>query len=156
MVHHRWVLTKFVITLAQLYLGIFVLSGTLDRTADSAAGSPVLLVVGAGAMASALGFQAWLSIAKPGRRTRWATDLSSGTAVRLPTARPWVFVAGVGAPVLDITLGLLLEYPMPVTSGALLVATVVARRRALRNRTDPTGSDGIRAGRAVAPGAAAG
>ncbi|MGH3997417.1 MAG: hypothetical protein ACRDTJ_08145, partial [Pseudonocardiaceae bacterium] len=65
---HWWVVTKFVITLVQLYVGIFILSGALNTMAAAGAESdpPIGLLVGAAAMASAIAFQAWLAVAKPG------------------------------------------------------------------------------------------
>jgi hypothetical protein len=74
---HRWVLAKFAITLVQLYAGIFLLSGALGAAAEGRS-APLALVVGTAAMAGAIGFQAWLSVAKPGSRTRWSRDRRSG------------------------------------------------------------------------------
>src|SRR2546421_9074558 len=48
---HWWVLTKFVLTIAQLYAGIFLLSPALRESADTATGS-WLQVGGAALMAS--------------------------------------------------------------------------------------------------------
>jgi hypothetical protein len=79
-----WVLAKFGITLVQLYPGIFVLSSALTEAADTARGS-VGLVVGAGLMAGAIAFQAWLSVAKP-----WGT-VGGGRRTRAGTAPAWVF-----------------------------------------------------------------
>jgi hypothetical protein len=135
LVHHRWVLAKFAITLGQLYLGIFVLSAALDANTEAAAsgtaaGAP-LLVVGSAAMAGAVAFQGWLSIAKPGGRTRWASG-GGGRPVRLPTASRWVFASAVAAPVVDIAVGTVVGFSTPVLSLVMLAAAVVARRRALR------------------------
>ena len=134
---HRWVLTKLVITLVQLYLGIFVLSGALNTAADTLRVSPAL-VVGTALMAGAIAVQAWLSVAKPGGRTRWGTR--GGRPVTLPTAPPWVFALVVAAPVVDVTLGLLLGFPSPLCSLAAVVVAAVVRRRALhraRRETAP-------------------
>jgi hypothetical protein len=129
---HRWVLAKLVITLVQLYLGIFVLSAALDTAADTLRVSPAL-VVGTALMAGAIAVQAWLSVAKPGGRTRWGTR--GGRPVTLPTAPPWVFALVVAAPVVDVTLGLLLGNPAPVCSLTAVVVAAVVRHRTLRRST---------------------
>ncbi|MFR9803067.1 hypothetical protein ACL02T_12285 [Pseudonocardia sp. RS010] len=129
---HRWVLTKLVITLVQLYLGIFVLSRALDTAADTLRVSPAL-VVGTALMAGAIAVQAWLSVAKPGGRTRWGTR--GGRPVTLPTAPPWVFAVVVAAPVADVALSLLLGFPSPLCSIAAVVVGAVVRRRSLRRRS---------------------
>ncbi|MFC3450116.1 hypothetical protein [Amycolatopsis speibonae] len=74
---HWWVLAKFAITLVQLHAGIFLLSGAL-RDSVVAAPTPPALVAGTALMASALAFQAWLSIAKPWGKAR--------TGAKLPVA----------------------------------------------------------------------
>ena len=56
---HRWVLAKLVITLVQLYLGIFVLSDAL-HDAEATGRPATALVVGTASMAGAIAFQAWL------------------------------------------------------------------------------------------------
>lgn len=119
---HWWVLAKFAITLVQLYAGIFLLSGALR---DSVGGDPppAQLAAGTALMASALAFQAWLSVAKPWGKVR--------SGVKLPTAPTWVFVAAVLAPLTDITVGLLLGYPLPALSLAVLIIQLVRRRRVL-------------------------
>ena len=131
---HRWVLAKFAITLAQLYLGIFVLSGALPAAAES--GEPTLaLTVGTAAMAGAIALQAWLSVAKPGGRTRWARDRRTGRAVRLTVAAPWVFVVAVVAPLIDIAVGLAVGFPLPVLSLLGVGMAVEVRRMAVRRAT---------------------
>jgi hypothetical protein len=114
---HRWVLTKFVITLVQLVAGIVLLSAALD-TAASTLEVSFPLVGGTAFMAAAIAFQAWLSVAKPGGRRR---------SRRLPTAPAWVFATAVAAPVLDIALGLVLGFPSPLFA-LLAVALAVAAR----------------------------
>ncbi|MFJ8913139.1 hypothetical protein [Amycolatopsis sp. NPDC102389] len=126
---HWWVLAKFAITLVQLYAGIFLLSGALRDSVGSDQ-PPVALVAGTALMASALAFQAWLSVAKPWGKVR--------SGARLPTAPTWVFVAAVLAPLTDITVGLLLGYPLPALSLILLVVQLV-RRRAVTQQTVPAG-----------------
>ncbi|MFC4082557.1 hypothetical protein [Amycolatopsis samaneae] len=132
---HWWVLTKFVLTLVQLYAGIFLLSGALSDAVDAAkAGAPVPvgwpMIAGTALMASVLAFQAWLSVAKPGKRT------SRSPAGKPRTAPPWVFAAGIAAPAADTTAGLLLGYPLPALS--LLVLAAVLTTRPARLRPAPT------------------
>ncbi|WP_181771727.1 DUF2269 family protein [Amycolatopsis pittospori] len=131
---HWWVLSKFAITLVQLYAGIFLLSGALRDSVEAArAGepepTPLALIVGTALMASALAFQAWLSVAKPWGKAR--------AGVKPPTAPTWVFVAAVGAPIVDITAGLLLGYPLPALSLIVLMVRLVQRRRELRPQPAP-------------------
>ena len=139
--HHWWVLAKFAITVVQLNLGIFVLSRNLGAAAADAeaglAAPPPGLLVGTAVMASAIAFQAWLSVAKPWRRTPWAPQQ------RPPAAGSRVFVAAVAAPLIDMALGVLMGFPMPLLEIAVLVVVLVSRTRRLR---------GAREGRAVPTG----
>jgi hypothetical protein len=93
---HWWVLAKFGITFSQLYLGIFVLSPNLDAGVD---GSPGLLRVGSLLMGSALAFQTWLSVAKPGGRTPWTPP------GRFPAASGALPACCVAIPFVDYALG---------------------------------------------------
>jgi hypothetical protein len=93
-------------------------------------------------MAGAIAFQAWLSVAKPGGKTRWSRD-RSGRPVRLPTAAPWVFAAAVLAPLTDIAVGTALGFPTPFLSLVVLGVAVALRRRALAS-ADPTGNSSRR------------
>ena len=127
---HWWVLAKFVLTFAQLYAGIFLLSGSLHDSADAArAGAADVVawpqIAGTALMASVLAFQAWLSVAKPGKRTSWAP------AAKPQTAPNWVFIAGIAAPAIDVTAGTLLGYPLPALSLVMLGVLVAGRRRRL-------------------------
>ena len=127
---HWWVLTKFVLTFVQLYAGIFLLSGSLDDSAAAARGGAADVVTwpqiaGTALMASVLAFQVWLSVAKPGKRTSWSP------AAKPQTAPNWVFIAGIAAPVIDVTAGTLLGYPMPLLSLVMLGVLVAGRRRRL-------------------------
>jgi hypothetical protein len=131
LVHQRWVLTKFAITLGQLYTGIFLLSDALDETATTAQPGPAL-IGGTLAMAGALGFQAWLSVAKPWSRTRWARHRRTGRPVRLPTGPAALFASAVLAPLADIAVGIVVGFSTPVLSLLSVVAAAVLRRRALR------------------------
>ena len=128
---HWWVLTKFVLTLGQLYAGIFLLSPALHESADTGAVA-WQQTAGAALMASALAFQAWLSVAKPGRKTPWSP------APKPPTAPTWVFVAGIAAPAFDVTAGLLLGYPLPALSLLTLIVLGFERRRRRRRARRPT------------------
>ncbi|MDQ0364870.1 hypothetical protein [Catenuloplanes indicus] len=116
---HRWVLVKFVITLVQLYAGIFLLSPQLQQSAVT--GPVPAQVVATALMASAIAFQAWLSVAKPwgpvGRRRRGGN-----------TGPAWVFVAAVLGGLADLALALVLGHPMPLLSIALIVVVLAVRR----------------------------
>lgn len=131
LVVHRWVLAKFAITFVQLWAGIFLLSGALDAAAATG-DAPWPLIAGTVVMASAIAVQAWLSVAKPGPRTRWGTDQTTGRPVKLPTAPGWVFVLGTTAPVADLALTVAFGFPSPVVQVVALTAVVVARRSAVR------------------------
>jgi hypothetical protein len=149
--HHRWVLTKFAITLVQLYAGIFLLSPVLNTVVDAPGdGPPPALLLGTVAMAGAIAFQAWLSVTKPGGRTRWSRDRRTGQPLRLPTAAPWVFAMAVLAPLIDIAVGTVLGFPAPFLSLVVLGVAVGVRRRALR-AADPDRPRRARATRS-APG----
>jgi len=124
---HWWVLTKFALTLIQLYAGIFLLSPALRDSADTGTVAWPQ-VAGASLMASALAFQAWLSVAKPGRRTPWSP------AAKPPAAPTWVFVAGIGAPVVDVAAGITLGYPLPALELVMLIVLLGFERRRRRRR----------------------
>jgi hypothetical protein len=129
---HRWVLIKLLITLVQLYLGIFVLSPALSALASTGTAPPLPLVVGTAAMAGAIAFQAWLSVAKPGGRTR-----RTGRPVKLPVAAPWVFAAAVLAPLTDIAVGTAVGFPTPLLSLLTVAVAAEVRRRTLRAPVQP-------------------
>ena len=117
-VRHWWVAAKLVLTVGQLYAGIFVLSGALRGVeVGDAPGVPV--AVGAGLMAGALAFQTWLSVAKPWGRTPLARPGDRGS-----TAPAGVFVAGIAATVVDVSIGTALGNPLPVTSLLVLVVAL--------------------------------
>ncbi|MEV0698588.1 hypothetical protein AB0I53_11820 [Saccharopolyspora sp. NPDC050389] len=124
-----WVLAKFAITVVQLYAGIFILSDALEGSAEAARAGlapPPALLVGTALMASAIAFQAWLSIAKPWRRTSWAAK------EKLPTASNRIFAATVAAPLIDIATGLALGFPSPLCQLIVLTARLISRHRQLR------------------------
>ncbi|MBW4717546.1 hypothetical protein [Saccharothrix obliqua] len=120
---HWWVLTKFAVTLSQLYTGVFILSPNLHP-----AGDPTLMRLGSLLMATALAGQVWLSVAKPWRRTPWA-------ATPNPRAAPnGAFYAALAVPAVDFALGeALLGQPVPVLS--LLVALLFPPLRVAARRT---------------------
>jgi hypothetical protein len=128
---HWWVLTKFALTLIQLYAGIFLLSPALRDSADTGTATWAQ-IAGASLMASALSFQAWLSVAKPGKKTPWSP------AAKPPTAPTWVFVAGVAAPAFDVVAGILAGYPLPALSLVTLIVLGLERRRRRRRAQPPT------------------
>jgi hypothetical protein len=128
---HWWVLAKFAITVIQLYLGIFVLSGALrDAVLDARTGAPApaALALGTCLMAGALAFQAWLSVPKPWGRTPWAAQGARGKAAKLPTAPEWMFALAVLAVVADLAAAAMLGYPAPVFSLLVLAVRLVQRR----------------------------
>lgn len=132
--HHWWVTVKFAITVVQLYVGIFVLSGILNAaTADPASLSGPLIALPAALMAAAIAFQAWLSIDKPWGRTRWSARRPK------PVAGPrWMFAVTCAAVVVDLVVGAVTGAPLPLASVAALVAVLVGRLRpnaALNPRT---------------------
>ncbi|MEU5264956.1 hypothetical protein [Amycolatopsis sp. NPDC021455] len=124
---HWWVLTKFVLTFVQLYAGIFLLSSALRESAATGV-VPWSQPVGTSLMASALAFQAWLSVAKPGKKTPWSP------AAKPPTAPTWLFVAGIGAPAVDVAAGLALGYPLPAVELIMLIVLLGFERRRRRRR----------------------
>ncbi|WP_233223780.1 hypothetical protein [Amycolatopsis sp. CA-128772] len=139
---HWWVLTKFALTLIQLYAGIFLLSPALRDSADTGTVAWPQ-IAGASLMASALAFQAWLSVAKPGRRTPWSP------AAKPPTAPTWVFVAGIGAPAVDVAAGLALGYPLPATELVMLIVLLGFERRRRRRRAQRPTARSPRSARAA-------
>ncbi|MEW9551046.1 hypothetical protein [Nonomuraea sp. NPDC050783] len=122
-----WVLVKFVITLVQLYAGIFLLGPRLEALAAGAREADPLALGGTLLMASAIAFQAWVSVAKPWRRTRWA-------APRTPPAEPprWMPPYVLLVPVLDYLLSVPLGHPAPLLFAVTAVAYPLWRARALR------------------------
>jgi hypothetical protein len=144
---HWWVMAKFVITVVQLYVGIFILSDNLGAAAEGRV-TP-WLPVGTACMISAFSFQAWLSVAKPWGRTPWADP-----KVKLPTASAKAFVLALVVPAADFAIGVSTSSPAPF----LMLITVVAYsvRRVARGRNRSSGGSGRgSAGRPARRGAAA-
>jgi len=130
---HWWVLAKFVLTFAQLYAGIFLLSGALhDSAAAARAGAADVVawpqIAGTALMASVLAFQVWLSVAKPWKRTSWSP------AAKPPTAPTWVFAVGVFTPLADVTIGVFWGRPLPALSLIMLVVLLGFEQRRRRRR----------------------
>lgn len=128
LLRHWWVAVKFVLTFAQLYLGIFVLSGALRAAAARPDVTPVVpLTVGTALMAGALALQVWMSVAKPWGRT----GLGRG---KPPSPPVWLLATGIAAPVIDTAGSVVLGYPLPAASVAVLAVVggwrVDAARRA--------------------------
>jgi hypothetical protein len=120
-----WVLTKFAITVTQLYVGMFILS---PRLATAQSGATGLLVVSSALMASAIAFQAWLSVAKPGPVTPWSRDRT-----RPPSWPPWLYLAAVAIPVFDYGFWrFVFGAPAPVVSLLVALTFPLWRRRRLR------------------------
>lgn len=129
---HRWVLTKFVITVIQLNIGITVLSSGLHRAQQVAAtGQPIgwwPSVVGGALMASAIAFQGWLSLAKPWGKTQWAATRGPR---KLPTATPVVFTSSIAAVAVDLAISQWAGFPFPLAELVILVAILTRRTRTL-------------------------
>lgn len=151
LLHHWWVAAKFAITLVQLYVGIGILSAQLGSLAAGGAPSPPALIAASAAMGAAIAFQAWLSLAKPWPRTplarrgagsaplRLRTDGAGSAPLRLPTAGAGWFVAGVLAPVGDLTLSQLLGFPSPLLMLPTLLGALVWLRLVRRVSPAPAG-----------------
>ncbi|OLT40610.1 hypothetical protein BJF85_05515 [Saccharomonospora sp. CUA-673] len=126
---HWWVVAKFVLTIAALNVGIFVLSANLnDAAADAEAGAVVAnpaLLVGSALMAASIAFQAWLSVAKPWKRTPWSADRKP------PTASNVVFGAAIAAPLVDIALSVAVGFPAPAAEIVVLIVVLTTRTRRL-------------------------
>ncbi|WP_434440287.1 hypothetical protein [Lentzea sp. E54] len=135
---HWWVLTKFAITVGQLYVGIFLLSGRLEAAAngDVSGWTPV----GTACMVGAFAFQTWLSVAKPWGRTPWADP-----KVKLPTASTKAFVLALTIPLVDLALGLYLGHPMPMTMLVTVIAYSIRRAARGRNRSSDASGRGTSA-----------
>lgn len=134
-----WVLMKFVITITQLYMGIFILSPRLDALAQAAEqgqpGSPEFLIFGSLLMVSAIAFQAWLSVAKPWKRTPWSE--STGRPKRLPSGSSWMFLFATGVPIFDYLLGsYVLGFHLPLLALLTAIGYPIWRARQLQRGAD--------------------
>lgn len=135
---HWWVLGKFTITIIQLYVGIFLLSGNLNAAAEGAPVSP-WMPVGTALMVSAIAFQGWMSVAKPWKKTPW-----SGTA-KLPTGSPVMFAVAVAVPIADIVIGTYRGNPMPVLSLLVVIGYSIRRAATAKNRSSAASGRGTSA-----------
>lgn len=135
--HYWWVGLKFVLTLGQLYLGIFVLSAamheTVAATAQGSDGPALSLAVASGVMVGGLAFQVWLSVAKPWGRT----PLGERARARPVAAPAWLYSLGVLAPLADVGTGVALGNPAPVLSIATLILALALRARRARKTAGP-------------------
>ncbi|MCX2954649.1 hypothetical protein [Lentzea sp. NEAU-D7] len=136
---HWWVLAKFVITVSQLYIGVFILSGNLQEAVDGHV--TAWMPVGTALMISAIAFQAWLSVAKPWGRTPW-TD----PKVKLPTASTATFVAALVVPVIDFAISLWRGNPMPLLMLITVIAYSIRRAARARRRSSAASGRGSAAG----------
>lgn len=131
---HWWVLAKFAITLAQLYIGIFILSDNLHASALAAEsgglGPARWLAAASLGMVAGFALQTWLSVAKPGGRTPWTPP------GKLPTASAGQLYAAAAVPPIAFVLGLFLPWVTPLLMlGVVLVWSV---RRGIRLRAVAT------------------
>ena len=116
---HWWVLTKFAITVVQLFLGIFLLSPALEHSVT--AGPAPAQIMGTALMASAIAFQGWLSVAKPWGRVGRRRQAPAGTAPR------WVFVMTVAGGLADLGIAFVVGHPLPLLSIVLLIVGLSRR-----------------------------
>lgn len=127
--HHWWVTVKFAITLAQLYLGIFVVSDALDRALAAPESAPVAGMLAAPVlMVSGIAFQAWVSVAKPWGRTPW---YGRGRP-KPPTGPRWVFAVTIAAVAADQVLAFATGAPTPYASPLVLLVVLAHRTWTLR------------------------
>lgn len=129
-----WVLVKFVITITQLYVGIFVLGPNLAVTVHAAEsghdGPAVPMILASLLMASAIAFQAYLSVAKPWKWTPWAN--SPDKRRKLPSAPAWMFVAATVVPIVDFLVGaLVFGFPLPALSLLVVIGYPIRRKRGI-------------------------
>lgn len=117
---HWWVLAKFSITVVQLFLGIFLLSRTLEHSVT--AGPAPAQIAGTALMAGAIAFQGWLSVAKPWGRV-------TGRRPSPATAPRWVFVMTVAGGLADLGIAFVVGHPLPLLSIVLMVVGLSRRPR---------------------------
>ena len=128
-----WVTAKLLLTVAGLYVGIFLLSrwlrsGVEASTAGGVGAAPYSLQVGP-FLLLAMGFMVWLSVAKP-----WGRLRAGRRAPREAEPHPVWFAAALLAPLADLTASLALPglAGAPVATLPALVVCLVARSRRLR------------------------
>jgi hypothetical protein len=87
-------------------------------------------IVGSLLMASAIAFQAWLSVAKPWKRTPW-TD-SAGKPKKLPSGPSWMFLFSTGVPIFDYLFGtFVLGFHLPLLTLVTVIGYPIWRARQL-------------------------
>ncbi|MFC0433006.1 hypothetical protein [Kutzneria buriramensis] len=137
-VKHWWVAVKFAITLPLLNICAVVLA-PLIRDGQA----PGLLAATAVVLAVALGYQTWLSVAKPWGRTRWYSMQE--------TAPAWVFAATIVVAFADMAIGYAVSFPTPTISLLFLLGYVayaaIQRRSTARVNPLATSSTTWRAAR---------
>jgi hypothetical protein len=136
---HWWVLAKFVITVSQLYIGVFILSGNLQEAVNGHV--TAWMPVGTGLMIGAIAFQAWLSVAKPWGRTPWVDP-----KVKLPTASTATFVAALVIPMIDFAISLWQGNPMPLLMLITVIGYSIRRAARARRRSSAASGRGSAAG----------
>lgn len=115
---HWWVLVKFAITVSQLFVGIVILSPSLN----SAGAQPhPMLIVSTVVMASLIALQALLSVTKPWGRVPGRPAKAGSTADAVVIAAPIAVLA-------DIGVFLLIGQPIPACSFLVLIAGLITRR----------------------------
>ncbi|AQZ63236.1 Sll8025 protein [[Actinomadura] parvosata subsp. kistnae] len=116
-----WILAKLLMTLGQLYAGIFLLGTRLDALAAGSREPATALVAGTGLMASALAVQTWLAVAKPWKRTPWARAAA-------PEVPAWMLAAAVAVPVADyLTATLVFGHPAPLLTVLTMIGYPIWR-----------------------------
>ncbi|WP_188192719.1 hypothetical protein [Nonomuraea sp. SYSU D8015] len=126
-----WVLTKFAITMTQLYAAIFLLSPSLTALAEGRRATDPALLAATALMASAIAFQAWLSVAKPWKRTPWAE-----ARFDVPPPPGWATAVTVLALVLDYLLAeVVFGHAAPLFTALTAVGYPIWRGFRLAGRT---------------------
>ncbi|MGI5286751.1 hypothetical protein ACQEVF_25905 [Nonomuraea polychroma] len=87
-------------------------------------------------MASAIAFQAWLSVAKPWKRTPWGK-----ARLDVPTPPRWVICLTMPAPVLDLLLAeVVFGHAAPLFAALTAIGYPIWRRVRLGSRQNPSTS----------------
>jgi len=110
-VKHWWVAAKFAITLPLLSICALVLAPLIRGEP-----TPGLMAATVVVLAIALGYQTWLSVAKPWGRTQWYR--------KQQTAPAWVFAATIAVAFADTAIGYAVSFPTPTISLLFLLGYV--------------------------------
>ncbi|UMP05591.1 hypothetical protein [Amycolatopsis sp. EV170708-02-1] len=134
---HRWVMVKFVITVAALVIASTVVSRLLPAVIEAlraGAEEPrIPILVGTCGMACATAFMLWVSVVKPwGKTARYAAELKAKKAKGRKDPEPslLIYVAVFLIPVVEF--GFAFDYPI-LTFGSVIAYSVyrsVGRRHA--------------------------